>query len=319
MSTLSIAPRYAERHGLSTAPTEPVDRSTYDDSPEALQTLYDEDYDPQPARKPKRRPKRLLRVLTRSVAVFALLIALLFAFCATYNWHSPSESAFMKRDPQAIHEWVSIDHISRYPIAAVIAHEDPELGKRTGAFDISTFFSTAESYVGGQSDIVGGSTIPQQLVKNLYLSSTRTAWRKGLEAIISMPFSLVVSEKRELEMYLNYAQFGEHIYGICAASWYYFDTPPSQMTPDEAYQLAAILPMPSLARRADRGGIYVAAPADDAKFRRTVWQIIPADVDYLGGWKATVAQVGITDEASDHVKNTSDACLTNPIKTAGES
>ncbi|MBM4644778.1 hypothetical protein GS464_20170 [Rhodococcus hoagii] len=85
-------------------------------------------------------------------------------------------------------------------------------------------------------------------------AETRSAWRKGVEAGLSMSMALSLSDRRVIELYMNYVQLGPKLYGVCAASWYYFDSPPWLMTEYQAAQLMAVLPLPSLARRADGGG-----------------------------------------------------------------
>ncbi|MBM4644779.1 glycosyl transferase [Rhodococcus hoagii] len=195
--------------------------------------------------------KRLLLV---GLVLATLLTVVSFAMALALRAYTPDDTAFMRANPGAIHEWVDLDHISRYPIAAAVVYEDVEFGRRTGAFDVGKFVGTAQSYMGGQHDIVGGSTIHQQLAKNLWLSETRSAWRKGVEAGLSMSMALSLSDRRVIELYMNYVQLGPKLYGVCAASWYYFDSPPWLMTEYQAAQLMAVLPLPSLARRADGAG-----------------------------------------------------------------
>jgi membrane peptidoglycan carboxypeptidase len=92
--------------------------------------------------------------------------------------------------------------------------------------------------------VYGGSTIMQQLVKNLYLSRAKTLSRKLEEAVIVWAMLTRVSKDRILEMYLNCIEFGPNIYGIRAASEYYFDKPPQWLTPLEAVYLANLKPSP---------------------------------------------------------------------------
>jgi monofunctional glycosyltransferase len=108
----------------------------------------------------------------------------------------------------------------------------------------------------------GASTITQQLAKNLYLSSSRTPWRKVREWLIARKLERELSKRRILELYLNVVEFGEHTYGAEAASRRYFGKPASQLTPREAATLAATIPSPRVydpvrhparvARRANR-------------------------------------------------------------------
>lgn len=168
-------------------------------------------------------------------AVFALKILLALIVTVTVatvavtlplRWWETGESQFMRDNPTqpVVQQWVDLKHMSRYPLATVIVLEDVDFGNRALAFDPGFFLETAKKHMSGE-DVDGGSTIPQQLVKNIYLSEDRSAWRKGPEALLAMTFNAFVPEARQLELYFNYAQFGPNLYGLCAASWYYFNTP----------------------------------------------------------------------------------------------
>ena len=91
---------------------------------------------------------------------------------------------------------------------------------------------------------VGGSTITQQLAKNLYLSPARTPWRKAREIAIALEMERLLSKSRILELYLNSIEWGERCYGAEAASRLYFGHPASQLTPREAAVLAAMIASP---------------------------------------------------------------------------
>ncbi|MDQ0825402.1 monofunctional biosynthetic peptidoglycan transglycosylase [Arthrobacter sp. B2I5] len=211
---------------------------------------------------------------------------------------------------------MSIDNISRFALGAAIAHEDQQLGTRTGAFDINDFNARVNAYLEGKPD-PSGSTIPQQLVKNIFLWPDQDGFRKGLEAGLATEFSLTLPPKRILELYMNYAQFGPHLYGICAATWYYFGHAPYKMTENEAAQLMGVLPLPNRVRRMEGGGIVLDKEADSL-----VWEYVngaanywvPKQLEGLGGWEGAVATVGITDKASDHALTRSgpDGCATMP-------
>jgi monofunctional biosynthetic peptidoglycan transglycosylase len=249
--------------------------------------------------------------LTLSLVVLSLIAT--FSFI----WWTPPRTSYMLQDGEPVaYQYVSIDHISRLILAATIAHEDQELGTRPGGFDVEDFQARAKAYVAGKPD-PSGSTIPQQLVKNIFLWPDQNAVRKGLEAVLATEFSFILTDKRILELYLNYAQFGPKLYGICAATWYYFNTPPWAMTEHMAGQLMGVLPLPSLVRRDPAGGIYLGKGAhplawDYVNGSANVW--VPRQIKGLGGWKATVATVGITDEASHHAarRDSNDACSTMP-------
>jgi monofunctional biosynthetic peptidoglycan transglycosylase len=157
-------------------------------------------------------------------------------------------------DEGALQQSVPVEHVSRNFLAAVIAHEDAPLPYRDGAFTWDELSGRAEAHLRGEED-PSGSTIPQQVAKNLFLNQEMSAWRKAVEAGLSVELAFVLDDRRMLELYVNYAQFGPTLYGVCSASWYYFDTPPSTLSVDQAVQLVGLLPSPGHVRRAPGGGL----------------------------------------------------------------
>jgi len=237
----------------------------------------------------------------------------------SFIWFAPPRTAYMLQTGGPIaYQYVSLNHISRYVIAAAVAHEDQQLGTRVGAFSVDDFRDRAVAYLQGRDD-PSGSTVPQQLVKNIFLWPDPNALRKGLEAGLATEFSLTLTPQRIMELYLNYAQFGPKLYGICAASWYYFDEPPWNMSEYQAAQLMGVLPLPTLVTRAAGGGIYLGPGVhpkvwDYVNGAANVW--VPKQIEGLGGWKADVATIGIGDTASDHAAErgaaTPDGCSSYP-------
>lgn len=92
--------------------------------------------------------------------------------------------------------------------------------------------------------IVGGSTITQQLAKNLFLSGERTLWRKGQEMLITLTLEAALSKQRILEIYLNSVEWGEGVFGAEAAAQHYFRKSAAHLTDWEAARLAVMLPRP---------------------------------------------------------------------------
>ncbi len=92
--------------------------------------------------------------------------------------------------------------------------------------------------------IIGGSTITQQLAKNLLLSGERTLPRKGQEFVLTMALELLLPKQRILELYLNHVEWGEGVFGAEAAAQHYYGKPASKLTPYEAARLAVMLPRP---------------------------------------------------------------------------
>ncbi|UVT27724.1 transglycosylase domain-containing protein (plasmid) [Rhodococcus pyridinivorans] len=165
----------------------------------------------------------------RDVFAVMLVLLLIVAVCMTgLNWFTPPVTMFQLTDPsdsETVSQTVSLDHVDRDFLAAVLLHEDAQLGHRTGPFDIGQFLERVRIHRSGGDD-PSGSTIPQQIVKNLVFTRDQNAFRKGIEAVLSFPFNAVLSDRRQLELYVNLAQFAPDLYGVCSASWYYFNTPP---------------------------------------------------------------------------------------------
>ncbi|MFF1251573.1 transglycosylase domain-containing protein [Pseudarthrobacter sp. NPDC058329] len=169
---------------------------------------------------PRRRKRRVRRILKWFAVTGALFLGLLQLVAVAFIWITPSRTSYMLQEGEpVVYQFVSLDHISRYMVAATIAHEDQQLGSRAGGFDIEDFKARAEAYLANEED-PSGSTIPQQLVKNIYLTPDENIVRKGIEAGLAMQFAYTLSDQRVLELYLNYAQFGPKLFGICAATWY---------------------------------------------------------------------------------------------------
>jgi monofunctional biosynthetic peptidoglycan transglycosylase len=218
-------------------------------------------YDVPPSRRPDGdvvrpvKPRKRRRLLRRAARLLVLVLLAQAVIVLSVRWIDPPTTAFMlDNDEGAIQEFVPVEHVSRNVLAAVIAHEDAQLPYRDGAFKWSDLFERAEARFSGDEDPYG-STIPQQVAKNLWLTQEMSAWRKALEAGLSWELAQVVDDRRMLELYVNYAQFGPMIYGVCAASWYYFDTPPSALPAGQAVQLVGLLPSPGHVRRAPGGGL----------------------------------------------------------------
>ena len=187
--------------------------------------------------------------------ILAVLTVVQALVVLSLRWVDPPTTAFMLANEQgAIQQSVPVEHVSRNFLAAVIAHEDQPLPYRSGAFTWDELFGRAEAHLRGEED-PSGSTIPQQVAKNLFLNQEMSAWRKAVEAGLSMELALVLDDRRMLELYVNYAQLGPRVYGICSASWYYFDTPPSTLPVDQAVQLVGLLPSPGHVQRAPDGGL----------------------------------------------------------------
>lgn len=140
-------------------------------------------------------------------------------------------------------QWVPLSGISPYLVKAVLIAEDDKFWRHEG-FDYEAIQKAIERDIKARKFKLGGSTISQQLSKNLYLSESKNPLRKIAESIITWRMEKVLSKKRILEIYLNVVEWGEGIFGVEAASKYYFGKSSSGLTPEEAARLAAVLPNP---------------------------------------------------------------------------
>ncbi len=168
--------------------------------------------------------------------------------------HNPKKTAFMeyrerewKRQGKKYRiqqKWVPISQISPYLIKAVLIAEDDKFWRHEG-FDYEAMQKAMEKDIKAGKFKAGGSTISQQLAKNLYLSPSRNPLRKVAEAVITWRMEKVLSKKRILELYLNVAEWGDMgIFGIEAAAGHYYGKPASNLTPVESARLASVLPNP---------------------------------------------------------------------------
>ncbi len=139
--------------------------------------------------------------------------------------------------------WVSLPQISPYVIKAVIIAEDDKFWSHDG-FDFEAMQKALTKDIKKRKFRVGGSTISQQLVKNLYLLPEKSIIRKIKEAIITWRIERKLSKKRIIELYLNVAEWGDGLFGVEAAARHYYGKPALYLTAAEAARLAVILPNP---------------------------------------------------------------------------
>ncbi len=139
--------------------------------------------------------------------------------------------------------WVPLSDISPYLVKAVLIAEDDKFWSHEG-FDYEAIQKALEKDMKAGRFKFGGSTISQQLARNLYLSPAKNPLRKVREAIITWRMEKILSKRRILELYLNLVEWGEGIFGVEAASRHYYGKPSSELTPEEAARLASVLPNP---------------------------------------------------------------------------
>lgn len=153
-----------------------------------------------------------------------------------------AEWAEQNRDMQITQKWVSMSQISPNVIKAVLIGEDDKFWNHDG-FDVKGMEQALEKTL-KKGKVAGGSTISQQLSKNLYLSPSKNPVRKIKEAIITWRIEKTLSKRRILEIYLNVAEWGDGIFGIEAAARHYYHKSAKSLSGLEAAHLAAVLPNP---------------------------------------------------------------------------
>jgi monofunctional biosynthetic peptidoglycan transglycosylase len=189
------------------------------------------------------------------LALIALVLVQFWFLAHIWYWadHNPESTAFMRARLEIIHEdepgatlsyrWVPYNRISSHLKRAVVAAEDDKFMDHTG-FDWEAMQKAYEKNVREGEIVSGASTIPQQLAKNLFLSGSRTWWRKAQEAVITAMLETVLTKHRILEIYLNVAEWGDGVYGADAAAHYHFGVPAAALTAAQAARLAVMLPSP---------------------------------------------------------------------------
>lgn len=172
-----------------------------------------------------------------------------------------NEAKAKGQQPKRQQIWVPLDQISPNLQRAVLAGEDTNFLNHRGfdyeaiqkAFEQGQREAAREAKAEGENDDWlpslpefkrGGSTISQQLAKNLYLSSQRSFLRKGQEAALTVMLERTMTKRRILEIYLNVIEWGDGVYGAEAASQRYFRKPASALTASEAAYLSAMIPNP---------------------------------------------------------------------------
>lgn len=203
---------------------------------------------------PKKHPALLKRI--KSILAYALLTLIVgsTALVGVFRYIPPPTSAFMLhkhiddwatgKKYRAINQhWVNGSKISKHAFAAVIASEDQHFYQHHG-FDFDAIYKAYKHNLQG-GRLRGASTISQQVAKNLFLSPTKNLSRKALEAWFTLLIESLWTKARILEVYLNIAEFGDHIYGIEAASHHYFGIPARHLSARQAALLAATLPNPA--------------------------------------------------------------------------
>jgi|WetSurMetagenome_2_1015567.scaffolds.fasta_scaffold00054_58 monofunctional glycosyltransferase len=200
--------------------------------------------------------RRVIRIIILLVVAAVIVpIALCFVYPDVSNLkkENPKKTSFMEyREDQwreqgkkitIRQQWVPLSRVSNFMTKAVLIAEDDKFWKHKG-FDFDAMEKAIEKDLKAKKFKVGGSTISQQLAKNLYLTPSKNPIRKIKEAIYTWRLEKNLSKRRILELYLNVAEWGEGIFGIEAASRYYYKKSAAGLSAMEAARLAAALPNP---------------------------------------------------------------------------
>ena len=203
----------------------------------------------------------MLKLLWRwSWRVFLLaliaLVAIQFWFLVhVWYWagNNPESTAFMRArleilqqdNPKARlrQQWVPYQRISGHLKRAIVAAEDAKFVSHNG-FDWDGIQKAYEKNLREGEIVAGGSTITQQLAKNLFFSGERAWWRKAQEAVVAVMIETVMSKRRILEIYLNVIEWGEGVFGAEAAARHHYGTTAAGLSPEQAARLASIVPSP---------------------------------------------------------------------------
>jgi monofunctional biosynthetic peptidoglycan transglycosylase len=206
-----------------------------------------------------RHAARLLGVLVLALLCLQLWFA---GRIALMNWVAPQSTSFQRSEALRLlkekhqvawaQQWVDDDQLPRNLKRAVIASEDDSFAQHggvdwdalQGAWQKNEKAQARAAARGKAAKVIGGSTITQQLAKNLFLSGERTLLRKGQELIVTLMLEALLDKPRILAIYLNSVEWGEGLFGAQAAARHYFRTDAARLGAYESARLAVMLPAP---------------------------------------------------------------------------
>ena len=199
--------------------------------------------------------KRVFLIILLLLVVWLLWEWATFPNTAKLASENPTTTAFMEQRKEELraagksdallYTFVRYDRISPYLRRGVLVAEDNDFYQH-GGIDVKAMKEAVERDWKRRKITHGGSTITQQLAKNLYLSPSRNPLRKITEYFLARSLERHLSKKRILELYLNVVEMGERVYGAEAGSRFYFQRPAASLTPQQAALLAGCLPNPRL-------------------------------------------------------------------------
>jgi monofunctional biosynthetic peptidoglycan transglycosylase len=197
--------------------------------------------------------KAFLWLLIAPIVIVLTIQAYFFIQIWWWVDHNPDSTSFMReqlsvlhdRNPNARlkHKWVPYNRISNHLKRAIIAAEDSNFSEHEGV-DWEAMQKAWEKNTKKGKVVAGGSTITQQLAKNLFLSGDRSYLRKGQEVVITYMLEYWMDKERIFEMYLNVVEWGNGVFGAEAAALHYYGISAAQLSPAQAARLAVMLPKP---------------------------------------------------------------------------
>jgi monofunctional biosynthetic peptidoglycan transglycosylase len=203
----------------------------------------------------------MLKTLWRwSLRGFLLILIALTAvqfWFLVHVWYwagnNPESTAFMRARLEILQEdnpkarlrqqWVPYQRISSHLKRAIVAAEDAKFVSHNG-FDWDGIQKAYEKNLREGEIVAGGSTITQQLAKNLFFSGERTWWRKAQEAVVAVMIETVMSKRRILEIYLNVIEWGDGVFGAEAAARHHYGSSAAGLSAEQAARLASVVPSP---------------------------------------------------------------------------
>ena len=194
----------------------------------------------------KRRKRYGLLITTMSVLFIAFVLAPVTWVGVYRAFDAPGTFLMMQRAAEGEtirHQPIPVRRMSPHIIRAVIAAEDSNFTDHEG-FDWEAIQKALEKNAKKGKVVAGGSTISQQLAKNLFLSSKRTPWRKLEEALITIMLEKMMSKQRIFEIYLNVIEWGNGVFGAEAAARHYYRVSAGALSAEQAARLAAMIPNP---------------------------------------------------------------------------
>ncbi|HEY8607296.1 MAG TPA: monofunctional biosynthetic peptidoglycan transglycosylase [Noviherbaspirillum sp.] len=215
-----------------------------------------------------KKPLRKLLFWMLAAPLLAVLVIQLYFLIQIWWWidHNPRSTSFMdqqlsvlqEKSPNARlkHKWIPYDRISNHLKRAIIAAEDANFSEHEGV-DWQALQKAYEKNTKKGRVVAGGSTITQQLAKNLFLSGERSYLRKAQEVAITYMLEAMMDKERIFEIYLNVVEWGVGVFGAEAAAQHYFGVSAAALGPAQAARLAVMLPRPRYYDK-HRGSAYLA-------------------------------------------------------------